>query len=94
MTSIRHLLYGIAALVALAWAGLLVAEWTDRGDATCTALYRVDQADYWFRGDCADIMGPRLALVSALFVGAVVLAVLALRTSGRVASRDMRRTGR
>ena len=86
MASIRQLVYGIAALGALAWAGILVAEWTDRGDATCTALYRVDRADYWFRGDCADVMGPRLALVIALLVGAIVLAVLALRPSRRPAA--------
>ena len=86
MTSIGQLVYGIVALGAIAWAGMLVAEWTDRGDATCTALYRLDEADYWFKGDCADVMGPRLALVIALLVGAIVLAVRALRTSRRPAA--------
>jgi hypothetical protein len=68
MASTRQLVYGVAALGALAWAGILVAEWTDRGDLQ------------------AELMGPRLALVIALLVGAIVLAVLALRPSRRSAA--------
>ena len=78
-TLLRRLALGLVALGCLAWAGTLVAEWTDRGDATCTALYRVDRTSYWFVGDCADVMGKRLALVIVLLIVAVVLLVFALR---------------
>ena len=78
-TLLRRLALGLVALGCLAWAGTLVAEWTDRGDATCTALYRVDRTSYWFVGDCADVMGKRLALVIVLLIVAVALLVLGVR---------------
>ena len=62
---------GVAA--ALASAGWLAAQWTDRGDATCTALYRVDRTEYWFTGACKDVMLPRLLAVVVLLAIAAAL---------------------
>jgi hypothetical protein len=77
--STRRAIEALAAVAGLVTAAALAAQWTDRGDATCTALYRVDRANYWFRGDCTEVMAPRLGLVVLLVATATILAVDALR---------------
>ena len=70
---------GAAAWASACWLG---AQWTDRGDATCTALYRIDRTSYWFTGACRDVMLPRLLAVVVLLAIAGALAVIR-RPGGR-----------
>jgi hypothetical protein len=77
--STRRAVEALAAVASLVVAAALAAQWTDRGDATCTALYRVDHANYWFTGDCTEVMAPRLGLVVLLVATATILAIDALR---------------
>ena len=66
----------VACVVA---AAVVAAQWVDRGDATCTALYRVDRASYWFTRGCRGPMTVRLAVVVVLLAVAAVLALRAWR---------------
>jgi hypothetical protein len=90
----RRAIEALAAVTSLVTAAALTAQWTDRGDATCTALYRVDRANYWFTGDCTEVMAPRLGLVVLLIATATILAIDALRRrpSARRQSTEPMRT--
>jgi hypothetical protein len=81
-----RILAGAAALASAAW---LAAQWTDRGDATCTALYRIDRTEYWFTGACRDVMLPRLLGVVVLSAITAALVVSAWRHRHRRAQRQL-----
>jgi hypothetical protein len=72
--STRRAIEALAAVASLVTAAALAAQWTDRGDATCTGLYRVDRAN-----DCTEVMAPRLGLVVLLVATATILAIDAVR---------------
>jgi hypothetical protein len=75
----RALLFGAAAAVSLLLAAAIAGQWVDDGDATCTALYRVDEMEYWFTRGCRSTMIARLGATIALLVAAGVFARTAVR---------------